>query len=423
MLKKILSFFSQKEIEEIVVKLNEIEDTFQKLYDGHIENSVVSSFDKLKKDVEEQCKIIEEKCKVLENAKLKNENIPLKEKQYMKGNRVSYIKHVRILLKQMAAPNSHEDIEKTSKQFKEIIEGFGSHTIRAKQILSHFFEHETEAIHKEVGKLNKQFDELASLIENEGHQIYLRLKKDIEKFNNSKKGLASLKLEIKEHKELLKSIEKNIEANIKLLGEKKGSDENKKSSELKKIKKDATERLSKIKTDVKVTFSKFERALKKYDRIAMDDSDWVSKYMFDSFIALSEDVENKGKNILSKLVDMIKKGSIDLKNSEKIVSQIEDLINNQYTQKMHEKVKSLKEELVKVEKELENMTVCKEIEEIEDKIESEKKKITQYKSRLKELESEIDSFSEEKHIENMESKLGKIMNKKVVIERDKLTRI
>ena len=69
------------------------------------------------------------------------------------------------------------------------------------------------------------------------------------------------------------------------------------------------------------------------------------------------------------------------------------------------------------------MTVCKEIEEIEDKIESEKKKITQYKSRLKELESEIDSFSEEKHIENMESKLGKIMNKKVVIERDKLTRI
>jgi len=417
MLKKILSFFSQKEIEEMVVKVSEIEDTFQELYGKHIENNVVSSFDKLKKDIEEQCKVIDKKCKVLENAKLKNENIPLKEKQYMKGNRDSYIKHVGILLKQMSTPDNHEDIGKTSKHFKELIEAFGSHTIRAKQILSHFFEHETEAIHKEVGRLNKQFDELTSLIENEGHQTYLKLKKDIEKFNNSKKGLASLKSEIKGHKELLKSTEKHVEDHIKLLGEKKGSDENKKNSELKKIEKESSERLGRIKTEVKTTFSKFERALKKYDRIAIDDSEWVSKYMFDAFIALSEDMENKGKDILNKLVDMIKKGSIDLKNSEKIVSQIEGLLDKQYIQKTHESIKKLKEELEKVRKELEGMTVGKEINNIEEKIESEKKKINQYQARIKNMEEELSSFSEERHITNIQEKLNKVTNKKVILKK------
>jgi len=417
MLKKILSLFSKKEIEEIAVKLGEIEGLAEKLYKEHVEDSLVPSFKQIKEDMKSQIDEIENKCKVLEEAKLKNEKIPLKEKQYMKGNRESYLKHVRILLDQTVVPDKHQEIEELCSHFNELIESFGKHTLRARQILGHFFEHETAAIHREVGKLNDQFEDMKKLLKEDKHNNHVKLKKNIENLNNSKKRKKSLADEIKDVKDTVISINKDIKKFSETLESKKGSDDFKRNSEINQKKKKITDELNKIKSEVKTSFSKLERAMKKYEHISLDNVDWVKKYITDPFNATVEDTEGIGSKILKDVKDKIEKGAIELKNNEKVISQIEEVIKSDLIKKASQNTRELREELEKIKEELEKINIIEEIEELKNKVETGHKRTKDHEIRLKDMKKELENISEDKYLEEIAEKLGKIMNKIVNIEK------
>src|SRR3989338_3460682 len=93
------------------------------------------SLDKKKSEVEEA-------IDALQNATLPNPSISVKEKQYLEGNRSSYIMGTSQFLKSLAIPDEHGQILQYPGLFTQNLEKYAKATVRPYQILQQFLAHE-----------------------------------------------------------------------------------------------------------------------------------------------------------------------------------------------------------------------------------------------------------------------------------------
>ncbi len=416
MLKKIMSFFKPEKIEEIEVRSSEIEGIAAQEFDDYVKKNILPSFNTLIEEISEKGDIIEESCKILEDSVLKNKNIPLKEKQYMEGNRTSYVKHVRILLKHISVPEDYEHIEESFDLFKERLEEFGRHTMRARQILNHFFEHETNAIHNKISELKTEYDNLKLLIDDERYQVHIKLQKTNDKLKNVRKGKVSLKEEIKEKEKLITVTSADIDRMQKELKEKEKSEEYKEYKEIKDKKDKYEDNLNSIKTKIRTSFAKFDRALKKYERSAMDNTKVIGEYLTDAYDAIRKDDEHKGEEIFKDISEKIKAGTIDLKNGDKIISSIQTIIDSKFIKNTNEDIKRISNDISEVNERLKKSNIYDDITDLKNKIETETGKIEDHKRRLEEMKKELESIDEKKYLKDIEELLNKAMNKIVKLQ-------
>jgi hypothetical protein len=417
MIKKIIDLlFKKKEVEQEKIRIKDIKNISEELLKKYVDINIIPSFENICEEIKNIEIETEQKCIELEQSKLKNENISIKEKQYMDGNRKSYVKHVRILLKSLPKLPSYELIEETYPQFKEVIENFAKHTMRARQILHHFFEHETEAIHNSIASINKQFENMRKLVQEEKYKKYLSLLKAISRYDNAVQGKKELKQEIKNNEDIILKTKNELEQFTRKLEDQKKSKEYYQLEKLKKQKLEEETKLNEIITDINTKFAKFERALRKYERIAIDESAWVRAYQKDPYQAASVDSENKGTKVLEGLKNKINNNSIELKNNEKIIANLDEMINNNFINKIHTEIKSTKSNLEKIKKELRTITIADEIEKLNNKINSNKRIINDHERQLEELKQKFNDMPLDKYLEEIKEDLSNIKNKDIILE-------
>lgn len=270
---------------------------------------------------------VEEAIDALQNATLPNPSISVKEKQYLEGNKSSYIMGTSQFLKSLAIPDEHGQILQYPGIFTQNLEKYAKATIRPYQILQQFLAHEGRDVAIAIKGIEDVHVALAENIKSSNMLSIKAAKEAIaqlshrnSKKNELKNSIAALEKELAAAKEELAKHEKTLKAL-------KASHPYKCLLELKAEREVLQKRLKDSKDNVLQQFSILDDALQKFGRVYFEDEGLISHYLLDPAEALERDQDIKMGAILAKIKDSIGKGQIVMKEKKraKIVSMLESL--------------------------------------------------------------------------------------------------
>ena len=278
------------------------------------------SLDKKKSEVEEA-------IDALQNATLPNPSISVKEKQYLEGNRSSYIMGTSQFLKSLAIPDEHGQILQYPGLFTQNLEKYAKATVRPYQILQQFLAHEGRDVAIAIKGIEDIHITLAEKIKSSNmgsikaaQEAIAQLSHRTLKKNELKNSIAAVEKDLAAAKEELAKHEKALTAL-------QASHPYKNMLELKAEREVLHKQLKDAQDDVLQQFSILDDALKKFGRLSLEDEEIISQYLFDPAEALEKDEDIQMGAILNKIKDALEKNQIVLKEKKraKTVSLLESL--------------------------------------------------------------------------------------------------
>lgn len=412
---KIFHFFSKKEIEIQTVNKDDLNDWII----SQTSNNLDETYNKLKSVKIEILKEKEETEKNLQNlsiAELKVKGIPEKAKHIVEGNRKTYIQKVRFFMQGINLPEGLEQVSEFCDSFNENLDHFSTNTNRNYNILKDIIGEEAAAIATNLNNLNNLIKKTKKIIE----QSKIKEKNELLNKNKifqeqlTKEKMLNLKIkkinsEIKKETLDIEKIKKSIQ---KI---KEGKDykdyleliENKKSLELK---------IENSKSNFSQSFSIVIPALKKYERISLDNN-LIESYINNMVSTLLEDKELKIVEILKKMKGSIVKGDIELKDKkiDKILKRIETL-DNSYFKNFKTGYIEQNSKLKKLNEKIKNIEIIKEIEESRNKLEKINGLVNDKKINLDNTKKEISNINIEILKQNLEQEILEKINLKINID-------
>ena len=381
-LKKIFQNEEQQTKKVIEVRLYNLEEWLNEKSKPLMEE-VQQQIEKILMKVNEEAQRAKINLEVLENAKLQNSNIPFKAKQYMEGNRKSYIRTINSFLGKLEINNKdYFYLANFCDSFDEQINDLNKGTLRSYTILQEFLSNETSEIAQNLKNFDNYFGELKLILND----------KKIVDVNNAKEKAKSLKIKSKQKINLDIDF-KGAEADLRLLNNEKDtimleimnfnkSEENNKFLQLNEEKKNKLTALYSDENQILQSFSVLQRPLRKYSHVAFEHEEIVLNYLKQPIETLAND-----KNLVILQV---------LKNMEKLMEKNKLQIDDKKKEKSLEEIKKLSGEFV--EQFLKKYFSYKsEMAEIEDKINASgvPEKLKNFNKRLKDINFRIEKNNEE----------------------------
>ena len=389
---------SKKETKEI--RFDEL-DKWTEIHSKNIFDETNSRLMELREKIEEERKKLEENIKILEKAELKNPNIPERAKQIMHGNRRLYVFKVNKLLDEIYLPKDFDDIIVFCGSIDKSLDNFSKTTLRSYYILQDFFRDyviDTSSNIKKIGILTKTIKET---IENSG----------IDKINDLRNKLNNIqkKIKLKENfNEDINILKKDMEKQNKRIKEKekklkKFEEESryKKFIDLMNRKKVLERKLEDIGKEILYSFSDIKVALKKYERITLEEK-LVGKYLDEPFKTLLDDKGLKIIEIITKMKESIEKNEIELKDRKKskILKDLNNL-NKNYFETFFNKYNEINKDLEKLKLEIKDIEI-KDIEDLREEIKKDNSKLEEDKNKVNEMIKELMEINIEGLKENLE---------------------
>ncbi len=331
------------------------------------------------------------KVTTLQNQQIsdKDKNVEGRIKNIVIGHRDNYAKEILRFIDNLN-PNIktfQEAIEYNNQLDQEIVE-VAKKTQKSYQAAQHLFFDNVEAIFKQMGELN-------ILVKN--------FNKECDKANiKNIQTIQDLINEMNEEKEKKVSYQQLIQDN-QIKTKKLNEDINNKKNELSKLEKskdllrykkleedleDLKQKRNDVDNEIHSYFSKLNKPLRRYQRIAMDDKP-IIPYLDDTIQAFKADKE---LNILSGLQGL-KNNLNKLNFDEKQQSNFLELINKSeqgYLQKLHDKLIKLINEKKSFNEELNSSTIIQQIEEINNQIKLIESNITTIKHDSEKINSKLE---------------------------------
>jgi chromosome segregation ATPase len=243
------------------------------------------------------------------------------------------------------------------------------------------------------------------------------LKKNIEDVEKNKK-------EINAHKKSLLDLKKKLESEEENLRELEASDEWDRFNQLIKRKKKLDSQIFEIRSKISKNFSKIERALRKFQHLVesgkeeIDDKKTLNRYLDSPVDALIE-TENflQISSVLERVKRSISSNAIHLKDQNKTLSKIDWVIDNNVFEALVTKHNSIKEEIKKLEGDMDKLNVGELKSEIVSRIDYLERNIQAITSEIERSEKQIekieDSIQEGKI--RLERNLATLIGSKVTI--------
>lgn len=313
------------------VRPGELNEKYQDLL-GDLLNEFESEASSIFNEINESKKEIAALLDGLKEASLKNEKIPPKEKHFMEGNRLSYIKAVNAFLSKLDDPESISDdtVKSFLIDYEESSEEFKAASSRPGQITMHFFGDMMNDINEQLKRISKCCGDLLALMKSDNIRLLSEtkskiqmLQKEIEKSEKISRELEQAELDYEELKKERAVFEQRINAikkNSAFL----------QLSEVSSLVKRAEEELKIIDAEFIGNFLQIEKALKKFSK---NDDDFINKYIEDPVSAVLNDPELKIVEILGKANEALKSGALEIedKKKEKLVEKIASLTKEKFT--------------------------------------------------------------------------------------------
>ena len=427
MVKKMFEFikklFAKEEAEEQEkenIKLDKLEEWLNPKAEA-VSNELTGNISSIKNKIEEGIKKAKSNLDTLKDAKLKNPNIPIRAKQMMEGNRVSYVKiasnFLDYLWKEVKDEQDYEKLLGFSNDFDKSLDSLGKSTTRSYHVIKEFFANEATEIAINIKNIDGFFKELKSAIENSNMAKIDVLKKEIISMKNRINQKTNLRGQLKSKEEELKKLNEGKEELLKEITSLKNSEEYSDFNNLKQ-EKEAVERQIKIgKEDVFHSFSAIDKALKKYVRIAFEDEKLLSNYIINPVNALLGDEELGVIKILESLEKNLIQGKIELDEKKKGKTLVEikklnksffvDFLNNH--NKLNEKLKD-------IEDKVENSEVKGKFKELNERLNKVNANLEKTENIRGFLNKGMEKIDLEKMKDNLQNEINHLLKVDVLIE-------
>jgi len=158
-------------------------------------------------------------------------------------------------------------------------------------------------------------------------------------------------------------------------------------------------------------FSRLQKALKKYGRIAFDSSEskLIKQYVEDSTKAFLEDTELRILPILDGLKNNLHSLQLDEKQKRIVLELIEKAGQN-YLQDFQQEIKNIEQERKEVQRRIENNDINQRVEGINSSIIKTKAQIDKTESELHELKARLEKIEIAKRKEELGEKVREVLN-------------
>jgi len=407
-MKWLKSLFKKKETEIVEIEQEKLLEWFNKrtspiLVD--IKDDIKNKF----LEIEELKKQMNEKIEALKNASLRNENIPERAKQVMEGSRQTYIKCIKAFSESINPPEEIDIDQLTDfiSEFEEKSNSFTKTTARSYYVLQEFFSVESSAIAERI----KNMDIIIRNIFDNKLKKIADVEKRIKELDSDLKKKHDISEQAYKEENKLESINKQIEEANEDMKRLRASKAFTDAHDLLKEKEESESKLKKQGNVLSGMFSQFDKAMRKYERIALDNQRVLQKYIDNSLNALLKDEKLVILEVLSKLKDAIINNTIELKDKDKVLARL-DVINEETLRTGLKSYTQLKDNLESLDKQIKNNTALKEFEEMEYK----QKHLTEKYNRCEEETNKLKKQIEKYDISGMRTKLEKSISALLDIE-------
>ncbi len=407
-----LKRFSSKKEEIKEIKLEELDIYIDSLSKEIIKNKTLE-LDIIKQRISEEKTKLRKNIKRLEQAELKNNKIPDRAKQIMEGNRKVYIKRLTTLADKIDVPNDFSEILNFCSSFDGILDYLGRGTNRQFHVLQQFFVNETNNIATNIRNINNLVKKIRTLAENSKIDTIRGLKNKNDEIQQEVNQKDKYKEEIKIFSEKLEKQNKNIKEKQGKIKELEESNEYKRYIELIKKSEDLKQQIKEMREKALYPFSMIESALKKYERLTLEDR-LVRAYLNDPLSALLKDNELKIVEVLKKMKESISKNELELKDKkkEKILLGV-DKLNKVYFKIFLDRHEKLNNNLNEIKSEIEKAEIIKEINEMKSSLKEDKNKLEVYRSKIEEMTKKMELVNIKGLIKGLECTIEKNIGKKV----------
>jgi len=414
---KIKGLFVQKKVQEKKeVSLDEFETWLKELKEIKM-RTVNDELRNYRPRIEEQKKLILESINKLKNAKLMNPNIPTRAFSLMQGNREAYMRFTSKLAEGVSIPEKYEDLEYFIAKFDNDFNDLKKSTARSFYILQEFFANEAKQIAGNIGAMEDIVNELREFVRKEGFDIINRITHKIMCIRKAQSGRKEYEDKLNELDALLRKEQKKKSDAEKEIIKIKESQNFKKYLEIEQKKAAVLERTKESEAEIHHFFANIESALKKYERIALDDGELVRKYLHDSVSALKEDEGLKVLEVLSKMRNAIEHNVVELKDAKKTKTQ--EILNAENKESLEQMKKAI-EGFRKEEKAInEEMAKYDQNAEISKQLEIQKAasvKSNDLMQRITEIKTELEKIDLNSHKEKAQQLIKELDLAEIILK-------
>lgn len=409
----LLKRFSSKKQEEVKqIKLDQLEAWIDSWSKKKLETTN-TELSNIRQRLTEEKKRLTENIEKLKEAELRNPKIPERAKQIMEGNRTAYLQKVTMFLGQFNLPEQFDSILEYCNTFDKNLEQLGKNTIKNYQILLEFFRDEVSPVSANIKHAHDLIEKVKKLVEDAGIHKANEVKNKVKEVQQKIKRKQELENTLKQAKEELQKESKGIEEKENKIKELEEGSAYKNFINLLNEKKVVEQDIQTM--EKQSSFSVIEAALKKYERLTLDDK-LVRRYLDNPLKALVDDKELKIVEVLDKMKESMIKGELELKEKKqnKILRELEKLSKNYFEgflsryNELHKKLQTIKSDIKKVQ-------VVKEIDQLKQKLGQNRIKVQESKDKIKEMTEELEAISIEHAKKNLQKELRDNISEAVII--------
>jgi len=268
----------------------------------------------------------------LKNAELSNENIPVKEKHFMEGNRLSYMKAVAAFFSGLAEPEeiSGDSAKSFLAKYREISEEFRKSSFRCGQITTHFFGDKMKEINSQLEAIGKSVNSLLEFMKGDSVKSLFEAKARIKMLRDEMEKNESLSREIEQAEKEYDALKREravFEQRISALRKDSTFLE---LSQLNESAKKTEDDMKMLDAEFIDSFLQIEKALKKFSK---GEDEFVNKYIEDPVSSVLSDPELKIVGILAKTKEALQSGALEIeeKKKEKLAEKIDLMTKERLT--------------------------------------------------------------------------------------------
>jgi len=406
---------SEKKEEVKEIKLEQLEAWLNSLRESALE-AANQKLTGIKAGITEEQKGISDNIQKLLDTELKNPSIPERAKQIRESNRAIYVQKVQALVKEINFPEEFDKTIEFCKSFDANLTQFSNSTVRNYYVLQQFFENEASAIAANLRNLNDLVKSAIKAVEDAG----------MDKLDDVTNSFRDVQRKIKQKQEIkdkIKLVEEELEKANKQIEDEKTELQGLEQStayqnfgELLGKKKLLAQELEELKKQMFHSFSVINAALKKYERMTLQDV-LVHSYLEDFLAALLEDKQLKIAELLVKMKASIANDELELKDKkkDKILQEL-DKLDKACFEEFLSKHNELNQKLEMLTSEIENLAVAKEAEQIKSLLRQLTYKVEENSHRLQQKKKEDESINIEDLSKNLEGGIKDKFGKDVKIK-------
>lgn len=403
-----------KQLEKEEIKLEELENWFNEKTKDKIE-VLKLEIKTLFSRMEEEKEKLKQNIDILQKAELHNPRISVKEVQFMEGNREAYLKKLNLFLEKIDINKNPRPVLEFCSVFEESIDVFAKSTLKSNYIIKEFFSDYISGINQNIKNIDKIEKNIRALTQEKEIQLIEDTKKEINDLKNKIELKEKLKNKSLEEGKNLEEAEKQKKKIDGKLEEAMSGNEFLSLKKLEEGHDKINKQIAELKEPFLHNFSVIDAALKKYERMSLDER-IVHSYLANPVKALLNDKEFKIIEILEKTKENILNNSIELKDKkrDKILEKIPEL-DKTYFKEFLSQYTELDNKRDELQKNIEKNPIKSDLKKLNNELNMLTEKINNTRNNIEKFNSEKDKIDIEKLKENLQHALKEALKKEIAI--------